>query len=82
MTFPVIRSSSFPGNLPIRFNNILDQKEIDSLNEKIAKNEDTNKERWVALLDSDPIKHVTDIKWANPVSDPVPDEGIQGRVSA
>ena len=45
------------------------QSQIDALNEKIQENKDEIdefKERWTALLDSDPIKHVTDIAWGNP----------------
>ena len=37
-------------------NNCLVQKEIDDLREE-------SKQRWVALLDSDPIHHVSGIEW-------------------
>ena len=41
------------------------QEEIDALKAQIEENDEENEERWIALLDSDPIKHVNSFRWAN-----------------
>ena len=47
------------------FKKNLVEQELESQRRQIQQNQDNEKKRWVALLDSNPIQHVIDFNWLN-----------------